>query len=321
MSPEMRTLGTTGMETPRLVLGGNVFGWNATGDEAFRILDRFAEAGGTMIDTADVYSAWVPGHRGGESETLIGEWLRRRGGGKGDILIATKVGMLPGEGGAKLEPARIAAAAEASLRRLGVDTIDLYYAHQDDPDTPIEESLAAFDRLVKAGKVGSLGASNFSADRLDQALAASEREGFARYEVLQNEYNLMARDAFEGPVQRLCVERGIAVLPYYGLASGFLTGKYRSAEDQGKSVRGDRMGKYLNPRGLAVLDALDDVAGEAGATPSQVALAWLAAQPAVAAPIASARTAEQMEELIGAMTLDLTGDQLARLDSASRAEE
>jgi len=321
MTPEIRTLGTTGMATPRLVLGGNVFGWNATGDEAFRILDRFAEAGGTMIDTADVYSAWVPGHRGGESESLIGDWLRRRRGGKDGILIATKVGMLPGEGGAKLEPARIAAAAEASLRRLGIETIDLYYAHQDDPETPIEESLAAFGRLVQEGKVRSLGASNFSAERLAAALAASERDGLPRYEVLQNEFNLMARSAFEGSVQDLCVERGIAVLPYYGLASGFLTGKYRSSADQGKSVRGDRMAKYLNARGFAVLDALDDVAGETGATPSQVALAWLAAQPAVAAPIASARTPEQMEELIGAMTLELGEDQLARLDSASRAEE
>jgi aryl-alcohol dehydrogenase-like predicted oxidoreductase len=317
MTPDMRSLGTTGMRTPRLVLGGNVFGWTAAGDEAFRILDRFADAGGTMIDTADVYSAWVPGHGGGESESLIGEWLRRRGR-KGDILIATKVGMLPGEGGEKLEPARIAAAAEASLRRLGVDAIDLYYAHQDDPATPMEASLGAFDRLVRDGKVRSLGASNFTAERLEEALGVSQREGFARYEVLQNEYNLMAREAFEGPLQRLCVDRGIAALPYYGLASGFLTGKYRSAADQGRSIRGDRMGKYLNARGFAVLAALDAVAAEAGATPSQVALAWLAAQPSVTAPIASARTVEQLEELIGAMTLELSEDQLARLDSASR---
>ena len=317
MTPDMRSLGTTGMRTPRLVLGGNVFGWTAAGDEAFRILDRFADAGWTMIDTADVYSAWVPGHGGGESESLIGEWLRRRGR-KGDILIATKVGMLPGEGGEKLEPARIAAAAEASLRRLGVDAIDLYYAHQDDPATPMEASLGAFDRLVRDGKVRSLGASNFTAERLEEALGVSQREGFARYEVLQNEYNLMAREAFEGPLQRLCVDRGIAALPYYGLASGFLTGKYRSAADQGRSIRGDRMGKYLNARGFAVLAALDAVAAEAGATPSQVALAWLAAQPSVTAPIASARTVEQLEELIGAMTLELSEDQLARLDSASR---
>jgi aryl-alcohol dehydrogenase-like predicted oxidoreductase len=320
MMPEVRTLGRTGMRTPRLVLGGNVFGWTASGEEAFRILDRFAEAGGTMVDTADVYSAWVPGHDGGESESLIGEWLRRRGG-KGDMLIASKVGMLPLGGSPSLGPARIAAAAEASLRRLGVETIDLYYAHQDDPDTPLEETLAGFDRLVRDGKVRSLGASKHSAERLESALAISEREGLARYDVLQNEFHLMNRDDFEGPLQRLCVERGVAHLPFYGLASGFLTGKYRSAADQGKSVRGDRMGKYLNARGFAVLAALDGVAAEAGATPAQVALAWVAAQPAVVAPIASARTAEQLEELIGAMTLDLSPDQLARLDDASRTEE
>jgi aryl-alcohol dehydrogenase-like predicted oxidoreductase len=312
----MRRIGSTALETPRLVLGGNVFGWTARGEEAFRILDRFAEAGGRMIDTADVYSAWVPGHRGGESESLIGEWLKRRGG-KGDMLIATKVGMLAGDGGEKLEPARIAAAAEASLERLGVDSIDLYYAHQDDTQTPLAESLAAFDRLVRDGKVRFLGASNYSAERLAEALAISGQGGLARYEVLQNEYHLMARDKFEGALQQLCVERNIGVLPYYGLASGFLTGKYRSAADQGQSVRGDRMAKYLNPRGFAVLAALDDIAAETGRSPAQVALAWLATRPAVAAPIASARTPEQVEELIGAMTLDLGAEQLRRLDEAS----
>jgi aryl-alcohol dehydrogenase-like predicted oxidoreductase len=317
--PELRTIGTTGMRTPRLVLGGNVFGWTARGEEAFRILDRFAEAGGTMIDTADVYSAWAPGHRGGESESLIGEWLKRRGS-KGEILVATKVGMLAGEGGEKLEPARIAAAAEASLKRLGVEGIDLYYAHQDDARTPLEDSLAAFDRLVRDGKVRSLGASNYSAERLDQAIGISEREGFARYEVLQNEYHLLARDAFEGPLQDLCVERNVAALPYYGLASGFLTGKYRSQADQGKSIRGDRMGKYLNARGFAVLAALDETAAETGATPSQVALAWLAAQPTIVAPIASARTPEQLEELLGAMVLELSAPQLEGLQAASRTE-
>ncbi|MEA2999327.1 MAG: hypothetical protein QOK17_1160 [Sphingomonadales bacterium] len=314
--PELRTIGSTALATARLVLGGNVFGWTTRGEEAFRILDRFAEAGGTMIDTADVYSAWVPGHEGGESERLIGDWLRRRGS-KGDMLIATKVGMLPGEGGEKLQPARIVAAAEASLKRLGVETIDLYYAHRDDEKTPLADSLGAFDRLVREGKVRAIGASNYSAERLGEALAVSERDGFARYEVLQNEYHLMARDRFEGPLQRLCVEHDIGVLPYYGLASGFLTGKYRSAADQGKSVRGDRMAQYLNPRGFAVLEALDAVAAEADATPAQVALAWLAAQPAVSAPIASARTPEQAEEIIGAMTLELSPDQVGRLTEAS----
>src|SRR3954470_20792666 len=313
---ELRPLGRSGLATPPLVLGGNVFGWTATGEEAFRILDRFAAAGGTMVDTADVYSAWAPGHQGGESESLIGEWLRRRGG-KGDMLIATKVGMLPGEGGDKLEPARIAAAAEASLKRLGVEAIDLYYAHQDDTQTPLADSLTAFDKLVRDGKVRVIGASNYSAERLAEALEISERNGLARYGALQNEYHLMARDKFEEALQDLCVERNIGMLPYYGLASGFLTGKYRSAADQGKSVRGDRMAKYLNPRGFAVLAALDAVAAETGAPPAQAALAWLAAQPAIPAPIASARTPEQAEEIIGAMTLELSAEQVARLSEAS----
>jgi aryl-alcohol dehydrogenase-like predicted oxidoreductase len=314
--PVLRELGRSGLKTPRLVLGGNVFGWTASGEEAFRILDRFAEAGGTMVDTADVYSAWVPGHRGGESETLIGQWLKRRGS-AGGLLIATKVGMLRGEGGEKLEAARIAAAAEASLRRLGVDAIDLYYAHQDDEKTPMEESLQAFDRLVSDGKVRALGASNFTAERLGEALATSRALGLARYEVIQPEYHLLQRGLYEGALQQLCLEQGIGVLPYYGLASGFLTGKYRSPADFGKSVRGDRMGKYLEGRGPAVLAALDEVAKETGASQAQIALAWIAAQPGVTAPIASARTLEQLEELIGAMELELSAAQLARLDESA----
>jgi aryl-alcohol dehydrogenase-like predicted oxidoreductase len=315
--PHLRKLGRSGLATPPLVLGGNVFGWTASGEEAFRILDRFVAAGGRMIDTADVYSAWVPGHKGGESESLIGEWLRRRGA-KGDVLVATKVGMLAGEGGEKLEPARIAAAAEASLRRLGVEAIDLYYAHQEDPNTPVEESLRAFDALVRAGKVRAIGASNYKPESMARALDFSEREGVARYEVLQPEYNLMARDGFEGGLQQLCVAREVGVLPYYGLASGFLTGKYRSSADQGKSVRGDRMGKYLNARGHAVLDALDAVAAETGTKASTVALAWLAAQPGITAPIASARTLAQLEDFIGALELELRMEQVERLNAASR---
>lgn len=312
----MRPLGRSGLRTARLVLGGNVFDWTVKGEEAFRILDRFAEAGGNMIDTADVYSAWASGHKGGESESLIGEWLRRRGG-KGEMLIATKVGMLAGEGGEKLEPARIAAAAEASLKRLGIEAIDLYYAHQDDEKTPLADSLAAFDALVKAGKVRALGASNYGADRLREALEISRREGFARYEVVQPEYNLVARGKYEGPLQRLCVAEEIGVLPYYGLASGFLTGKYRSPADYGKSVRGDRMAKYLDGKGPAVLAALDEIAAETKATPAQIALAWVAAQPGLTAPIASATSLAQIEELLGAMTLDLDAAQLERLDAAS----
>ena len=311
---DVRTLGGSGLGTPRLVLGGNVFGWTVKGEEAFAILDRFADAGGVMIDTADVYSAWVPGHKGGESESLIGEWLKRRGR-RDDVLIATKVGMLAGEGGDKLEPARIAAAAEASLQRLGTH-IDLYYAHQDDEKTPLADSLAAFDRLVKAGKVRALGASNYSAARLNEALDISEREGLARYEVLQNEYNLVTRGKFEGALQQLCIDRNVGSLPYYGLASGFLTGKYRSAADKGKSVRGGRMDAYLNERGFRVLAALDAVAAETGATPAQVALAWVAAQPGVTAPIASATSRDQLDELLGVLTLELTDEQVERLTVA-----
>lgn len=309
---ETRTLGDSGLATPRLVLGGNVFGWTASGAEAFRILDRFAEAGGTMIDTADVYSSWVPGHEGGESERLIGEWLKRRGG--GGVMIATKVGYDEG-----LSAAIIERAADASLRRLGVEAIDLYYAHKDDEATPLEETLGAFDRLVRAGKVKAIGASNFSAERLGSALDLSEQAGFARYDVLQPEYNLATRDGFEGPLQDLCVARGIAALPYFGLASGFLTGKYRSEADFGKSVRGTRMAGYLNERGVRVLAALDDVAAETGATQAQVALAWLGAQPAIAAPIASATSLEQLEDLLGVLTLELGADQIAALDAASRS--
>lgn len=313
---ELRSLGRSGLATPGLVLGGNVFGWTACGEEAFGILDRFIDAGGTMIDTADVYSAWAPGHRGGESETLIGEWLRRRGSNEG-VLIATKVGMLHRHGGGKLEPWRIEKAAEASLRRLGVETIDLYYAHRDDPDTPMEEVIGAFDRLVRAGKVRALGASNFTADRLGRALSIAAGMGMSRYEVLQNEYHLLERGKLEGELQRLCLAEDIGVLPFYGLASGYLTGKYRTEADYSKSIRGDRMAKYLEGRGPAVLSVLDEIAAETGATQGQIALAWVAAKPAVAAPIASARTLGQLEELIGAMELRLTPGQLSRLDEVS----
>src|SRR6185503_9207088 len=258
---EMRPLGDSGLTTPRLVLGGNVFGFTVRGEEGFRILDRFVEAGGTMIDTADIYSSWVPGNVGGESETFLGEWLRRRGR-RDDVLIATKVGYDKG-----LAPERIAEAAEASLRRLGTDYVDLYYAHKDDADTLLGATLAAFDRLVREGKVRALGASNYSAERLAEALDISGREGLARYTVLQPEHNLMARDRFEGALQQLSIERGLGVLPYFGLASGFLTGKYRSEADFGKSVRGSGMARYLDGKGLSVLAALDEVAAETKATP------------------------------------------------------
>lgn len=311
----LRPLGRTSLATTPFVLGGNVFGWTADKETSFRLLDRFADAGGRMIDTADVYSAWVPGHQGGESETVIGEWLKRRTT-KGDVLIATKVGMLPGKGGASLEPDRIVAAAEASLRRLGVEVIDLYYAHQPDENTPIEATLAAFDGLVRAGSVRALGASNYSAGALAAALDASNQNGLARYEVLQPEYNLVARGKFEGALQQLAIKEELGVLPYYGLASGFLTGKYRSPADYAKSVRGARMPKYFEEGGPAVLVAMDEVAAEMGASLAQIALAWVAAQPGISAPIASATSLEQLDELIGAMTLELNADQLRRLAEA-----
>ena len=311
-----RPLGRSPLAIPPLVLGGNVFGWTADRDASFAVLDAFVAGGGTMIDTADVYSAWAPGHRGGESETMIGEWLRASG--KRDaVLIATKVGMLPGEGGEKLAPARIAAACDASLRRLGTDRIDLYYAHQDDPDTPQEAVLGAFDTLIRAGKVRVLGASNFTADRLRSALDVSAREGLARFEVLQPEYNLVSRDTFEGALQELCVAEQVTALPYYGLASGFLTGKYRSEADLGQSVRGGRVKDLVAGRGLPVLAAMDTVASETGTSLAQIALAWVAAQPGVGAPIASATSARQLADLLPAIKLTLSKDQLARLTRAA----
>ncbi|WEK42303.1 MAG: aldo/keto reductase [Candidatus Sphingomonas colombiensis] len=308
-------LGATDLEITPLVLGGNVFGWTADRATSFAVLDAFVDAGGTMIDTADVYSAWVPGHKGGESETVIGEWLRS--GGKRDrVLIATKVGMLPGEGGEKLAPARIAAACEASLKRLGTDRIDLYFAHQDDEATPQEAALEAFGKLIDAGKVRVLGASNFHAARLKSANEAANAAGLPRYHVLQPEYNLVSRHKFEGELQDYCVEHNIGVVPYYGLASGFLTGKYRSRDDLGKSVRGGRMAELLEGKGRAVLDALDAVATETGASLAQIALAWLIAQPGVTAPIASATSVAQLNDLMPATGLKLSGDQLARLTDA-----
>lgn len=309
----MRRIGATDLETPLMVFGGNVFGWTADRDTSFAMLDRFADAGGTLVDTADVYSAWVPGHRGGESETLIGEWLKHSG---KRIGVATKVGMLPGEGGEKLAPARIAAACDASLKRLGVDTIDLYYAHQDDEGVPQEDVLAAFAKLIEAGKVRHIAASNFPAARLKSALDVATRDGLPHYRALQPEYNLVSRRHFEGELQDLCVTHNIGVLPYYGLASGFLTGKYRNVADLGKSVRGKAMGDLLAGKGAAVLDAMDQVAAETGATLSQIALAWLAAQPGVTAPIASATSVAQLDELIAGWTLELGTDQLDRLTAA-----
>ncbi|TPG21077.1 aldo/keto reductase [Sphingomonas koreensis] len=310
-----RRLGATDFHTAPLVLGGNVFGWTADQATSFDILDAFVAKGGSMIDTADVYSAWVDGHKGGESESVIGDWLKRSGK-RDEVIIATKVGMLPGEGGEKLAPARIAAACDASLKRLGTDRIDVYFAHQDDENVPQEEVLEAFGKLIDAGKVGVIGASNFHAARLKSALDLAREHDLPHYRVLQPEYNLVSRKKFEGELQDIAVEHNIAVTPYYGLASGFLTGKYRSKDDLGKSVRGGRMGELIDSK-KAVLEAMDAVAGETGATLAQIALAWLAAQPGVTAPIASATSVEQLNDLMGAIDLTLTGAQLDSLTTAA----
>jgi aryl-alcohol dehydrogenase-like predicted oxidoreductase len=310
-----RRLGSTDLKIAPLVLGGNVFGWTADKAASFAVLDAFVAGGGTMIDTADMYSSWVDGHEGGESETMIGDWLRTSGR-RDDVLIATKVGMLPGEGGEKLQPARIAAAAEASLKRLGTDRIDLYYAHQDDDTVPQEAVLEAFGKLVDAGKVRVIGASNFHAARLKSAVDAAKASNLPRYHVLQPEYNLVSRDKFEGELQDYCVTENIGVLPYYGLASGFLTGKYRMPDDLGASVRGGGMRDLLEGRGKAVLEAMDAVVSDTGASHAQVALAWLLAQPGITAPIASATSARQIEDLLPAMTLELSDAQLSTLTLA-----
>ena len=309
---DLRRLGASSLHTPRLCLGGNVFGWTADKAASFAVLDAFVDAGGTLVDTADAYSAWVPGHKGGESETVIGEWLKTSG---KTVGVATKVGMLPSAAGEKLNPARIAEACDASLRRLGVEQIALYYAHQDDEATPQEAYMEAFAKLVAAGKVAVLGASNFHAARLKSANEVARAAGQPHFQALQPEYNLVSRHKFEGELQDYCVEYNIGVLPYYGLASGFLTGKYRSSDDLGKSVRG-RMTAYLEGKGLPVLKAMDEVAEETGATLAQIALAWLAAQPGVTAPIASATSVQQLEELLPAMDLTLSAAQLDKLDAA-----
>ncbi len=312
---EYRRLGASDLKIAPLVLGGNVFGWTADRDASFAVLDAFVAGGGTMIDTADVYMARIPGNKGGESETMIGEWLKASGK-REDVLIATKVGMLSSDAGEKLQPAHIAVACEASLKRLGTDRVDLYFAHRDDEDTPQEAALEAFGKLVDAGKVRVLGASNFHAARLKSANDVARAAGLPHYQVLQPEYNLVSRHKFEGELQDYCIDNNIGVVPYFGLASGFLTGKYRSEADFGKSVRGGRMGDLLGGKGKATLAAMDSVAEETGATSAQIALAWLMAQPGITAPIASATSAKQLDELLPAMTLDLSKNQQDRLTAA-----
>jgi len=309
-----RPVGDSGLQVAPLALGGNVFDWTADEATSFAVLDAFVEAGGTMIDTADVYSAWVPGHQGGESEALIGRWLKRSGK-HGRVIIATKVGMMDG-----LSPDTIEAACDGSLKRLGVEVIDLYYQHKDDESVPLADSLGAFDRLAKAGKIRAVGLSNFSAERVDEAMSVAARDGLMRPSALQPWYNMVEREKFEGPLRDAALRHGLAVFPYYSLANGFLTGKYRNREDLDKSPRGLRNVAYLEGRGMRVLEALDEVAAETGAALATVALAWLKAQRAIAAPIASATSRDQLDQLTAALSLDLNADQIDRLDRASAAE-
>ncbi|MXP63264.1 aldo/keto reductase [Roseomonas sp. M0104] len=314
---DMRPLGRSGLKVSPLCFGGNVFGWTASEADSFRLLDRFVEAGFNFIDTADVYSRWAPGHQGGESETVLGNWLARSG--KRDrVIIATKVGMEMGPDRKGLAPAYIRQAVEDSLRRLKTDVIDLYQSHKDDPDTPLEETLGAYAELIKAGKVRAIGASNYEALRLRAALEASAKHGLPRYESLQPHYNLVERTHYESGLEALCRAEGLGVIPYFSLAAGFLTGKYRSEADLGKSPRGERsVAKYLNESGFRVLAALDEVAARYRAKPAQVALAWMMARPGITAPIASATRLEQLEDLIGAADMRLDAQDIEQLNQAS----
>jgi len=314
---QLKPLGRSGLQVSPLAFGGNVFGWTVDEATSFSLLDAWLDAGFNFIDTADVYSAWVPGHVGGESETIIGKWLRQSG--KRDrIVLATKVGKPMGEGKKGLRAAYIKEAVDASLKRLQTDHIDLYQSHDDDADTPLEESLGAFADLIRAGKVRAIGASNYTAPRLAEALDVAERAGLPRYESLQPLYNLYDRKVYEAALEPLCLERGVGVINFYALAAGFLTGKYRTAEDASKSKRGaSTTGKYLNPRGLRILDALDAAAEAHGATPGQIAIAWQIARPSITAPIASATSLAQLAELEKAAKLKLDAETIARLDAAS----
>jgi aryl-alcohol dehydrogenase-like predicted oxidoreductase len=319
---EKRHVGSGDLEVAPLILGGNVFDWTADQATSFKILDAFVDAGGTMIDTADVYSAWVPGHQGGESEAVIGRWLKRDPSKRNRVQIATKVGFLggkivDGEYVAALAPEQIHAACDASLAGLGIDTIDLYYEHKDNPDVPLADSLGAMDELARTGKIRAVGLSQFTAARLDEAVRTAEAGGLIKPCALQAWYNMVEREKLEGELRDVAMAHGLGILPFYGLANGFLTGKYRSREDLEKSVRGQRNVEYLEGKGPRVLAALDDIAAETGAALATVALAWTMAQPGITAVLASATNLEQLAELTAAMHLTLTADQIQRLDEAS----
>ena len=313
---DRRKLGKTGFEVAPLAFGGNVFGWTVDEATSFKLLDAFVGAGFNLVDTADSYSRWVSGHQGGESETVIGRWVAKRGR-HDDVVIATKVGSDMGKGHKVLRKDYILQAAEASLRRLQIDCIDLYQSHWDDENTPLEETLGAYDQLLRQGKVKAIGTSNYSAARLKQALEASKSHGLPRYQTLQPLYNLYDRDSFEGELQALCVRENMGVITYFSLAAGFLTGKYRSEADFGKSARGPGMKKYMNARGMKILDALDAVAKRYDATPAQIALAWLMMRPGVSAPIASATNLTQLQELLRAAEVKLDAEAIGALERAS----
>jgi aryl-alcohol dehydrogenase-like predicted oxidoreductase len=309
---EKRPIGSSGIAVAPLALGGNVFGWTADEAASFRILDAFVDAGGTMIDTADVYSAWVPGHQGGESEAVIGRWLKRDPAKRDKVVIATKVGFMAG-----LKPETIAPACDASLQRLGIETIDLYYQHKDDESVPLADSLGAFDALAKAGRIRAIGLSQFTAPRLDEAMRTAEANGMLKPCCLQTWYNMVEREKLEGGLLDVALAHDLGIFPFYSLANGFLTGKYRSAGDLDKSPRGQRNAAYLEGRGMRVLEALDDVSAATGLALATVALAWTIAQPGIIAALASATDTEQLRELTAAMHVQLTVDQIARLDAAS----
>ena len=313
---QMRKLGKSGLEVAPLCLGGNVFGWTADEGMSFKLLDAYVAAGGNFIDTADTYSRWAPGHQGGESETVIGKWLKQRGN-RSKLVIATKVGAEMGPDLKGLKKAYILKSVEQSLERLQTDYVDLYQSHRDDPDTPVEETLGAYAELIAKGKVRVIGASNFTAERMAQSLQASRQHGWPQYQCLQPHYNLCERADYETNLEPLCLREGLGVIPYFSLAAGFLTGKYRSEADLAKSPRGQGVKKYLNERGLRILAALDSVAKQSNATPASVAIAWLMARPSVTAPIASATTLEQLDTLIAATRLKLDAAAIAKLDQAS----
>ncbi len=313
---QKRKLGNSGLEVAPLALGGNVFGWTADEPTSFRLLDAFVAAGCNLIDTADVYSAWVPGNKGGESEAVLGKWLKRRGN-RRKVLIATKVGKEMGPDRKGLSKSYILRAAEDSLRRLQTDCIDLYQSHADDPGAPLEETLEAYAQLIRQGKVRAIGASNYTAERLTQALEVSTRSGYPSYQCLQPLYNLYDRADYETDLEPLCLEKGVGVIPYFSLASGFLTGKYRSEKDLANRSRGEFVKKYLNDRGFRILNTLDQVAGQYHSVPAVVSLAWLIARPSVTAPIASATSLDQLTDLIEATKLALDPSSIELLNLAS----